>query len=170
MLFNVVVDNVIQTWLAMTVEYQRVAQDLLGETVGRCVGVFYAGDDMVILHDSDWLQHAMNVLVGLFRRYVLVSNIPKSHIMTLHTGELRAGMSEEAMALKCTGVGDSYQVRLRRRIPCPEFEVELTTGSMTAHRRRMHGTEPKIDWSWLPVSQTVHQPQVYDVRFLRAKK
>ena len=38
-LFNVVVDNVIITWMAMTVEDQRVAQDGLGETVGRCVGV-----------------------------------------------------------------------------------------------------------------------------------
>ena len=34
MMFNVVVDNVIRTWLAVTVENQRVAHDGLGETVG----------------------------------------------------------------------------------------------------------------------------------------
>ena len=34
-LFNVVVDNVIRTWLAMTVEDQRVDHDRLGEIVGR---------------------------------------------------------------------------------------------------------------------------------------
>ena len=33
---------------------------------------------------------------------------------------------------------------------------------MTAHHQRMHGTEPTIDWSWLLVSHTEHQPQVYD--------
>ena len=69
-------------------------------------------------------------------------------------------MSEEAMALKCTGVGDSYQVRLQSQIPCPECGVELTAGSMAAHRCRMHVTEPAINWSWLPFKQTVHQPQV----------
>ena len=34
-MFNVVVDNVIRNWLAMTVEYQGVAHDGLGETIGR---------------------------------------------------------------------------------------------------------------------------------------
>ena len=33
-LFNMVMDNVIRTWLSMTVEEQRVANDGLGETVG----------------------------------------------------------------------------------------------------------------------------------------
>ena len=74
------------------------------------------------------------------------------------------------MALKCTGMGDSYQVRLRRRIPCSECGDDITTGSMMAHHRRMHGTDPVIDWSRLPGSHTVHQPQVYDASFLRMKK
>ena len=39
-LFNVVVDNVIRTWMYMTVEYQRVDHDGLGKTVGRCLGFF----------------------------------------------------------------------------------------------------------------------------------
>ena len=39
-----------------------------------------------------------------------------------------------------------------------------------AHRRRMHGTDTAIDWSWLPVSQTEHQPQVYDVRLPQSTK
>ena len=38
-------------------------------------------------------------------------------------------------------------------------------GSMMAHQRRMYGTEPVIDWNHLPVSQTEHLPQVYDVIF-----
>ena len=42
-----VVDNVIITWLDMTVEDQRVAHDGLGETDGRFLKVFYANDDMV---------------------------------------------------------------------------------------------------------------------------
>ena len=46
-LFNVVVDNVIRTWLAMTVKDQRLAHNRLGETVGWCLGVFYADDGMV---------------------------------------------------------------------------------------------------------------------------
>ena len=55
-LFNVVVDNVIQTWLEMTVEYQKVAQDRPGETV------FYADDGMVSSRDSDWMQHTTGAI------------------------------------------------------------------------------------------------------------
>ena len=36
---------------------------------------------------------------------------------------------------------------------------------MKAHCRRMHGTDPVIDWNQINVSQTEHLPQVYDVSF-----
>ena len=81
-LFNVVVDNVIRTWLAMRVEDQRVAHDSMVETVGRCLGVFYDNNGMVGSRNPKWLHHAMNVLVGLFRRYGLAANVAKSHTMT----------------------------------------------------------------------------------------
>ena len=62
-------------------------------------------------------------------------------------------------------VRDSYRLRLQRRILFPERRAELTAGSMTEHRRRMHRTETIIDWSWLAVSQAVHQNHVYNVNF-----
>ena len=65
-LFNVVTGNAIRTWIDMTVEDKMVAHDRLGETVGRCLGVFYANDGMVGSRDANWLlwmQHLMNVLV-----------------------------------------------------------------------------------------------------------
>ena len=51
-LFNVIVDNFIQTWLAMTVEDQRMAHYVMGEAVGRCLGVFYTDNGMVDSRDS----------------------------------------------------------------------------------------------------------------------
>ena len=54
----------------------------------------------------------MNLLVGLLRRYDLVANISKPCTMTFQPRSLQVGMSDEAMVLKYTGVGDSYQVRL----------------------------------------------------------
>ena len=109
----------------------------------------------------------MNILVGLFRSYGLEANVSKSHTITCQPGALRVGMSEEAIELNCAGVGELYRVRLRRRIPFQECGVGLTVGSMTSRRCRMHGTDPAIYWSWLPVIQTVHQPHVYGVSFPR---
>ena len=39
-----------------------------------------------------------------------------------------------------------------------------------AHCQLMYRTEPAINWIRLPVSQTEHQPQVYNVSFLRSTK
>ena len=117
MLLNLVVDNVIRTWLNRTVEDQRVSHDGLGYTLGRCLGFFNATNRIVGSRNSDWLQHAMNILVVLFIRYGLVANIAESRTMTCQPSALRAEMPEESIALKCTGVGDSYRMRLQKRIP-----------------------------------------------------
>ena len=47
-----VVDNVIQTWLAMKLEDKRVDYDGIKEAIGRCLGVFYANGIMVGSRDS----------------------------------------------------------------------------------------------------------------------
>ena len=106
-LFSLVVDNFIRTWLAMTLKEQRVAHDWFGETVGRCLGVFYANDDKAVSRHPDWLQHSMNVLVSLFQRYVLAANAAKSRTMTCQPRIIWLGVSKESKALKYTGVGDS---------------------------------------------------------------
>ena len=100
-----VVEIFIRTWLAMRVEDQRAAQNSLVEAVGKCLGLFYANDDMVGSLDAFRLQHSMKILVGPFRRYGLTSNSAKSCMMTCQPGVLRSGVSEEAKALNCTGLG-----------------------------------------------------------------
>ena len=65
-IFNVVVENVMRTWLAMTLEDHRMAHDRMGEGVGQRLGVLYADDCMFGSKDAEWLQHFMKVLFGLF--------------------------------------------------------------------------------------------------------
>ena len=77
-----VVNNVIRTCLVITVEDQRVVHDGLGETVGWCLGVFYANDLMMGSRDADWLQHLMNGQVSLFQWYGLEANVAKSRTIT----------------------------------------------------------------------------------------
>ena len=90
-MFNVVVDNFIVTWLSMTVKYQRVADEGLGETARRCIGVFYKKNGMVGSCDLDWLQQAMNILVSHFRRYGMAENISKSCTMACQLSKVTSG-------------------------------------------------------------------------------
>ena len=77
-LFNMLVDNVIRTWMAMTVEDHRVDHDGLLDTVGWCLEFFCSGYIVVGSRYTDWLQLLMNVLVGLFWNYGLAANASKS--------------------------------------------------------------------------------------------
>ena len=147
----------------LMVEDQLLAQE--GLAVGRCLGLFYSDDGVVVSWDMEWLQVELNVLIGLFHRYGLVVNVAKYKTMTCHPGKLRSGMSEEVVGWWRTGRGETYCNRLKIRIPRPDYGVELTVGSTTAHRLRMYGTEPKIDWNRFPVIQTEQIPQVFNASF-----
>ena len=71
-LFNIVVDNVVWNLRTFMVEDELVAYDVLGLVIGRCLGLFYANHGMVGSRDMKWFHVALNVLIGLFRRYGLV--------------------------------------------------------------------------------------------------
>ena len=107
------------------------------------------------------------MLINLFHRYGLVANVAKSNAVTCQMGTLRSRMSEEVVRRWCTGRGMMYHVRPRRWITCPDCGLELTTGFIMAHRWRMYGTEPEIDWNGLPVSQKEQIPKVFEVNYLK---
>ena len=56
----------------------------MGHTVGRTLGIFYMNDGLLVSWDPEWLQGALNVLIGLFHKIVLVANFYKSKTMTCH--------------------------------------------------------------------------------------
>ena len=63
----------IRTWMAMTVEDQRVAHDGLQETYGQCLGLLYSDDGMVVSQDAYWMKRSTNILVILFQHYGLAT-------------------------------------------------------------------------------------------------
>ena len=85
-------DNVVQDFLDLTVEYQLVAQEVLVLAVVRCMGLFYDDDGMVVLWNLEWVQVDLNVLIGPFHQYVLVANIEKSNAMICQPDTLWSGM------------------------------------------------------------------------------
>ena len=73
-LFNVEVYSVVCHCLSLTVEDNSAMHDGLGMVVGSFMGVFYSDDSMIISRDPEWLQAAINVIIGLFRRIILMAN------------------------------------------------------------------------------------------------
>ena len=114
-------------------EEQLVAQEGLGLAVGRCLGIFFTENDMVVSQDPGLIMGALNVLIGLFRRYGLVVNFAKYKAVTCNLGTLRYRMSEESVVQRYTRRWETYCKRPRWQIPCPDWGVNLTIESMKVH-------------------------------------
>ena len=81
----------------MMVEDELFTHEGLVIAVGQCLGLFYANDGMGVSRYPEWIQGALNVLVGLFRRYGMVENVAKSKAIKCHPGGIRSEMSEDAV-------------------------------------------------------------------------
>ena len=68
--------------LALTMEDQLVTQEGLVILVGRCIKLFYTDNGVMVSRDLEWIQGALNVIIGLFCRSSLVTNVAKSKTMT----------------------------------------------------------------------------------------
>ena len=90
--------------------------------------VFYTDYCIFGSRDPDCLQHSMSVLVSPFLWYGIAANVSNSRLMTCKTGAFRLGISVDTGDINCMGLGDSYHMRLRQRIPCLECGVELSAG------------------------------------------
>ena len=81
--------------------------------------------------------------------------------MKVWPGGQRHQVMHNDVLTRCTTVGyfggdQGAEVHGCGRLVPGETPKMFTMGSMTAHRCRMHGMEPAIDWIRLPVSQTEH--------------
>ena len=64
--------------MSLTVEYASSTHEGLGMAVGRCIGAFYADNEMIGSRDPEWLQGYINVLIKLLRRVGIMANVAKS--------------------------------------------------------------------------------------------
>ena len=77
--WNILLDCVIRHWLLMVIDDNgQASTDGFGPTVEQRLSCFYVDDGVLGSRDHEWLQGAINVLVGLFRRCGLQTDVVKS--------------------------------------------------------------------------------------------
>ena len=109
-IFNVVVDAVVQHWVAVMVEG---AEDQVerGEEVRNQNALFYVDDGMIASSDPQWIHGAFITLFGLFDRLGLQNNVGKTVSMVFGPCQAEGTQSEAAYGQRMTGEGPSYQER-----------------------------------------------------------
>ena len=64
----------------------------MGHGMGRGLGFFYAADGILGSRDPEWIQGALNILIGMFWCIMFAANIEMSKMMKCQTGYIRSGI------------------------------------------------------------------------------
>ena len=107
-IFNVVVDTIFRNWVHGVVKEEEARGET--EREGRHqAALFYANDGMVTSSDPAWLQGAFNILVGLFDRVGLHTNVGKTVSMVCHPCQMAGNITQAAYRRGLTWEGNLYK-------------------------------------------------------------
>ena len=127
------------------------------------MAVFYADDGMVVATDPQWLQGAFSVLVAIFDRVGLLTNVDKTTSTACQPcGAGSGNRTTDGYRQRVTGEGLSYRERQRERVACWECGVEIAAGSLSGHLMTRHGRAAPRRHLWAP--QTTGGPRTYSRR------
>ena len=167
-IFNVVVDTVVCHWESLLVaeREEREGGEISGDEgdrthmAGRMIRdqdnrrqwteegnqrlttkaeFFYANDGMVASTDPGWIHLAFDILMGLFDKVGLRTNVRKTVGMVCRNFWAAGVRAEEAYASRMTGEGRILKEREQERVLCPECGKELEKGSLVMHRQTQNG-------------------------------
>jgi len=149
-LFNILVDAIVREWLRTTCPAAAGVEGFGREAI-RKIACFYADDGLIGARDPEWLQYSFNKLVGLFGRVGLETNTKKTQVMIGQPQFIPGPESEEAYSRRCSGVGETYSERRRRKVECPRCHLPLAEASLASHLRTQHGESPAHRYPAVPV-------------------
>jgi len=99
---------------------------------------FYADDGVIAARNHQWLQNALNVLVTLFRKVGLETNVDKTKIMICHPIFIRTHLSDEADKRRLTGEGLSFRERKQQCVQCQWCIKNFAASYIDSHRATAH--------------------------------
>jgi len=130
----------VRCWLQFTItdDHDAAANGLAGATVRDLLVAFYADDGLIAAWNHQWLQDALNVLVTLFRKVRLETNVDKTKIMICHPSFIRTHLSDEAHKRQLTGRGLSYRDRKQQCVQCQWCIKNFAASYTNIHRAAAH--------------------------------
>lgn len=140
-IFNVVTNAVVRYWLLLVCSDGRDSSIGFQARVRNKQVLFYADEGYLASRCTTWLQSSLQVLIGLFSRVGLETNISKTQSMTCFPHSIRGPLSDLVYRKRMSGEGESHWERQRARVVClhPGCSASLAQGSVPVHMRMVHG-------------------------------
>ena len=129
-------DAVVREWLVQVLG-EEANTEWAKEVRRILVALFFVDDAFIASRNPAFLQRAMDVLVKLFDRVGLRTNVQKTKAVTFVPGKIRTRLSTEAYTRSQVGLQSRADWE-RRRVECDRCGVELSAASLRGHLETQH--------------------------------
>ena len=129
---NFVVDSIFLHCVRLVAENESDPEEF-GYTVAEKADFFYADDEIVASANPVCLQWEFYVLINLFERVGLQTNLDKTVAIVCQSGPISGRQSADAYGRRMTGKGFFRCMKHLRRIVCEYCGANFAVASMASH-------------------------------------
>ena len=135
------VDAVVREWLRQALE-EEAAKNGVAEMARTFIVLFYVDDGYIASRDPVFLQTCLDILVGIFERVGLFTNVKKTKAMTCLPGKIRYSLSEETYKKRFLPKEEEEEEEeteiLEEKVECEICHKKLKPASLRMHLERKH--------------------------------
>jgi hypothetical protein len=136
-LFNVWFDAIAREWLRELWEGSGLEPDEINRLLATFFAIFYVNDVYLASCNLDFLQRAIDIIVGLFACVGLETNVQKTQTMICTPRRIRIQLPEDFCARMCEGMtlAGKWESRM---VVCPQCDALVQASSLCGHLAEQH--------------------------------
>ncbi len=136
-LFNIFVDAVAREWVRQLKEENELEEAVITKLMAAFFAIFYVDDAYLASQGPEFLQRALDILVYLFARFGLKTNVKKTQMMICTPGRIRTQLPTASYArmkegLTTAGEWDS------RKVLCHQCNKMMSASSLHCYLADQH--------------------------------
>jgi hypothetical protein len=138
-LFNILVDTVAWEWSRELWEGSALKPDEINCLMAAFCAIFYVDDAYLASRNPNFLQRALDVIVGIFDRIGLETNIQIIQAMIYTPGRIRIQLPEDSYARMCGGMTTAGEWE-SRMVVCRQCNASVQASSLLRHLAEQQDT------------------------------
>jgi len=136
-LFNILVDAVAREWLRELRDGCDMEVEEIDHLMATFFAIFYVDDAYLASRDPEFLQRALDILVDLFARVGLETNVKKTQTMICTPGRIRTQLPAESYRRMRQGLVTAEEWN-NRIIKCRQCDASIRASSLRRHLADQH--------------------------------
>ncbi len=136
-LFNILVDAVSREWVQQLWEESELEEEVITKLMAAFFAIFYVDVAYLASWDPEFLQRALDILVDLFARVGLETNMKKTQTMICTPGRIQTQLPTASYTRmqECLTTAEEWD---SRKVQCHQCNKKMTASSLCHHLADQH--------------------------------